>query len=95
MDKPESGAAVSGTAGAGGGATLGLPPPPGPTGMLTFDDLKRITGYRRRADVERTLQQQGIRLFRGRAGPWTTVDLVNQAGGIGQVTKEQYGVDIL
>ncbi|SDI35737.1 hypothetical protein SAMN05216588_11585 [Pseudomonas flavescens] len=63
--------------------------------MLTFDDLKRITGYRRRADVERTLQQQGIHLFRGRAGPWTTVDLVNQAGGIGQAPQEQYGVDIL
>ncbi|SFI44036.1 hypothetical protein SAMN05216602_1486 [Pseudomonas argentinensis] len=95
MANPESGSAVSGTAVAEGGATLGHPPPPGPTGMLTFDDLKRITGYRRRADVERTLQQQGIRLFRGRAGPWTTVDLVNQAGGIGQVSKEQYGVDIL
>lgn len=95
MADPESGSAVSSAAVAEGGATLGHPPPPGPTGMLTFDDLKRITGYRRRADVERTLQQQGIRLFRGRAGPWTTVDLVNQAGGIGQAPQEQYGVDIL
>ena len=37
--------------------------------VLTFDDLKRITGYARRADVERTLHEQGIRIFRGRAGP--------------------------
>ena len=43
--------------------------------VLTFDDLKRITGYARRADVERTLHEQGIRIFRGRTGPWTTVEL--------------------
>ena len=63
--------------------------------VLTFEDLKRITGYARRADVERTLHEQGIRLFRGRTGPWTTVDLINQAGGLRPVTQEHYGVDIL
>lgn len=63
--------------------------------VLTFDDLKRITGYTRRADVERTLREQGIRLFRGRNGPWTTVELVNQAGGLKPTTPEQYGVEIL
>lgn len=64
-------------------------------GVLTFEDLKRITGYGRRADVERTLIAQGIRVFRGRAGPWTTVDLINQAGGLRPATQEHYGVDIL
>lgn len=64
-------------------------------GILTFEDLKRITGYGRRADVERTLIEQGIRLFRGRTGPWTTVDLINQAGGLRPATQEHYGVDIL
>lgn len=64
-------------------------------GVLTFDDLKRITGYARRADVERTLHEQGIRLFRGRTGPWTTVELINQAGGLRPATQEHYGVDIL
>ncbi len=63
--------------------------------VLTFEDLKRITGYGRRADVERTLLEQGIRVFRGRAGPWTTVDLINQAGGLRPATQEHYGVDIL
>ena len=68
----------------------------GPTsGVLTFEDLKVITGYARRADVERTLHAQGIRLFRGRTGPWTTLELVNQAGGLKAVTQEQYGVEIL
>jgi len=63
--------------------------------VLTFEDLKRITGYARRADVERALHAQGIRLFRGRTGPWTTVDLINQAGGLKAGNQEQYGVDIL
>lgn len=63
--------------------------------VLTFDDLKRITGYARRADVERTLLEQGIRIFRGRSGPWTTVELINQAGGLRPAIQEQYGVEIL
>lgn len=63
--------------------------------VLTFDDLKRITGYIRRADVERTLREQGIRLFRGRNGPWTTVELVNQAGGLRPMSDEHYDADIL
>lgn len=66
-----------------------------PDSVLTFDDLKRITGYTRRADVERTLQEQGIRLFRGRTGPWTTVELINQAGGLKAGNQEQYGAEIL
>lgn len=55
---------------------------PGLSRVLTFPDLQLLTGYRRRADVERTLTSQGIRFFRGRIGPWTTIDLVNHAGGI-------------
>ena len=47
-----------------------------------LEDLKRITGYERLADVERCLVAQGVRFFRGRRGIWTTVDLVNAAGGI-------------
>ena len=65
------------------------------TNVLTFDDLKRITGYARRADVERILREQGVRLFRGRTGPWTTVQLINQAGGLQPASQELYGVDIL
>lgn len=37
--------------------------------VLTFDDLKRITGYVRRADVERALHEQGIRTFRAAQAP--------------------------
>lgn len=55
---------------------------PGLSRVLTFQDLQLLTGYRRRADVERVLVAQGIMLFKGRFGPWTTIDLVNQAGGL-------------
>lgn len=64
-------------------------------GVLTFQDLQRITGYARRSDVERTLADQGVRLFRGRLGPWTTIDLVNQAGGLRPGTPEHYDAGIL
>ncbi|SFU81316.1 hypothetical protein [Pseudomonas sp. OV546] len=63
--------------------------------VLVFTDLQRITGYQRRSDVERSLIDQGIRLFRGRTGPWTTLDLINQAAGMTPATAERYDADIL
>lgn len=63
--------------------------------VLTFEDLQHITGYQRRSDVERSLINQGIRLFRGRTGPWTTLDLVHQAAGIESVATERYEANIL
>lgn len=63
--------------------------------VLVFTDLQRITGYQRRSDVERSLIDQGIRLFRGRTGPWTTLDLINQAAGIKPAAAERYDADIL
>lgn len=64
-------------------------------GVLTFQDLQQVTGYQRRSDVERCLIEQGVRIFRGRSGPWTTIDLINQAGGINPGSVEVYGADIL
>jgi hypothetical protein len=63
--------------------------------VLVFTDLQRITGYQRRSDVERSLIDQGIRLFRGRTGPWTTLDLVNQAAGMKPAAAKGYDPDIL
>ena len=63
--------------------------------VLSFEDLQRITGYQRRSDVERTLVQQGIRMFRGKCGPWITIDLINRAGGVGPGHSERYDADIL
>lgn len=63
--------------------------------VLVFSDLQRITGYQRRSDVERSLIEQGIRMFRGRTGPWTTLDLINQAAGFRPASAEHYDADIL
>ncbi|KPX95356.1 hypothetical protein ALP86_01844 [Pseudomonas amygdali pv. mori] len=63
--------------------------------VLTFEDLQRINGYQRRPDVERSLITQGIRMFRGRTGPWTTLDLIHHAAGIESVTSESYDTNIL
>ncbi|MCF4973142.1 MULTISPECIES: hypothetical protein [Pseudomonas] len=63
--------------------------------VLVFTDLQRITGYQRRSDVERSLIDQGVRLFRGRTGPWTTLDLINQAAGMKPAAAERYDADIL
>lgn len=50
--------------------------------VLKFDDLQELTGYERPADVERILSKNGIRYFHSRKGCWTTLALVNAAGGI-------------
>jgi hypothetical protein len=49
---------------------------------LSTADLLNATGYQRPADVERCLEKQGIRFFWGKDGPWTTMDLINAAGGL-------------
>ncbi len=63
--------------------------------VLEFEDLQRVTGYQRRSDVERALRSQGIKIFVGRKGPWTTVDLVNQAGGLKPAGNDNYEADII
>lgn len=50
--------------------------------VLSCTDLMAITGYQRPGDVARCLRAQGIHVFHGKAGPWTTLDLVNRAGGL-------------
>ena len=51
---------------------------------LTFSDLKDLTGYTRAADVERCLKRQGVPVFIGKNGPFTTHEALNQALGIRQ-----------
>jgi hypothetical protein len=49
---------------------------------LAPEDLKRLIGYTRDADIERWCDSNGVRYFRGRAGIWTTLDAVNAALGL-------------
>lgn len=51
--------------------------------VLTGRELAAITGYDRWGDITRSLNEQGIKYFLGKGGrPWTTIDLVNAAGGL-------------
>lgn len=53
--------------------------------MLSVEDLAAVTGYDRWGDITRSLNEQGIKYFIGKGGrPWTTIDLVNAAGGLDQ-----------
>ncbi|MDQ7735568.1 hypothetical protein QT231_22945 [Halomonas sp. SpR1] len=64
--------------------------------VIDCDELKAITGYQRAADAARCLRDQGVVVFNGRRGPWTTIDLINKAGGIETVPgKELSPSDIL
>lgn len=64
--------------------------------VLDCDELKAITGYQRPADAARCLREQGVVVFNGRRGPWTTIDLINRAGGIEDAPgKELSPSDIL
>lgn len=51
--------------------------------IIDFAELRRITQYQHAASIERCLQKQGIRVFWGRKGVFTTRALINAAGGIG------------
>lgn len=68
-------------------------------GILLTDDLKRITKLTKPGDIERVLTQQGIKVFRGRQGViWTTMDLINHAGGMRPIhdpCEEKYSLDII
>jgi len=51
--------------------------------VLTTDELLLVTGYERDGDLKRLFDQQGIKWFPGKGGrPWTTIALINQAGGL-------------
>jgi hypothetical protein len=50
--------------------------------ILTQDDLARLTGYERAAEIEADLRRQGVAVKRGKRGLWTTVDALNAALGL-------------
>ncbi len=50
--------------------------------IVPFEQLQQATGYTRQADVERCLKGQGVPVFYGRRGIWTTLDALNAALGL-------------
>lgn len=65
--------------------------------IVTTKVLQEVTGYQTAADIARCLRNQGIKVFAGRNGPWTTVDLINLAGDMRLEPKdnETYSPDII
>ncbi len=50
--------------------------------VLQFPDLQLISGYIRRADVERWAKDNSIAVKPCRGGVWTTLEAMNVAPGI-------------
>lgn len=48
--------------------------------VITAEVLRKTTGYKQSAALEKYLERQGIPYFPGIDGPWTTLELLNQAG---------------
>lgn len=51
--------------------------------IIDFPELQRLTEYKSAAAIERCLEKQGIRVFWGKRGVFTTREILNAAGGVG------------
>ncbi|ALO46615.1 hypothetical protein [Pseudohongiella spirulinae] len=63
--------------------------------IVYAEELARVTGLEKPAAIRRELEKQGIAVFMGKNGPWTTRDLIAAAGkrkmGLDQpANEEQY-----
>ena len=58
-------------------------------GIINTEALKEVTGYKRADDVEKCLDEQGVRYFNGKNGPWTTISLINAAKGLVALSQDQ------
>lgn len=52
------------------------------SGLVSAEELLAITNYEQVGPMKKKLESQGIKLFDGKNGPWTTLDLINAAGGL-------------
>ena len=62
--------------------------------IIDTEALRSVTGYKRCSDIERCLDNQGIRYFYGKQGPWTTLDLINASKGLAALSNNISG-DVL
>lgn len=56
--------------------------------IINSEVLKELTGISQEAALRRALEKQGIKLFEGKKGPWTTVGLIELAGKPKQDDKD-------
>jgi hypothetical protein len=55
--------------------------------------LRRISGKRNASAVRRWASAQGVRVLDGKDGPWTTLDALNAALGVGSANDDTYKPD--
>ena len=48
--------------------------------IITCSDLRKLTGQESDGRVAKELRKDGIPFFQGKAGPWTTMELLTIAG---------------
>lgn len=66
------------------------------TNVVEFEELQRLSGYKRVADVERWAVRIGLPYQRCRAGVWTTSEALNVALGIApRVDAGLYDADVV
>lgn len=58
--------------------------------IVEFSDLQRLSGFDRRADVERWAQTNGVPVKPCRGGVWTTLDALNAALGLAAANDDSY-----
>ena len=65
--------------------------------VLEFPDLQKLSGFDRRADVERWARDNGVPVKACRGGVWTTLAALNRALGIGAANDDAgaYGPDTI
>lgn len=65
--------------------------------VLEFPDLQKLSGFERRADVERWAKDNGVPVKACRGGVWTTLAALNRALGINAANDDAapYGADTI
>jgi len=64
--------------------------------IIDAEQLRTISGKRTAPALRRWAHKYGIRVLDGKEGPWTTVEAINQALGLGATASETaYAPDIV
>lgn len=61
--------------------------------IVEAQQLRAMSGKRTAAAVRRWASTQGIRVRDGKDGPWTTVEAINAALGVGSSNDPAYRAD--
>lgn len=61
--------------------------------IVGADELRQRSGKHNASAIRRWASQQGIRVFDGKDGPWTTLEALNKALGVSSANESPYSAD--